>query len=294
MVLYSNTKRCYDNRQIYKKGVVVNMIKTDCHMHSNHSGDSDTPMEDLINRAIELNFDTICITEHQDSDFPYTHDDEGMFTLDIPSYYNEYIELKEKYSDRLEVLFGIELGLQPICAQSNLEIVKNHPFDFVIGSSHLCNGMDPYFPEFFQGKSEEEAYEEYFKSIIDNINVYKGFDSYGHLDYVVRYGPNKNTQYNYQKYSGILDEVLTTIIEAGKGIEINTSGLKYGLGQTHPCTDIIKRYKNLGGEVITVGSDAHATKHVGYQFDIARDILLEAGFEYYTVFKQRKPHYIKL
>ena len=271
------------------------MIKTDFHLHSYHSGDSDTPMEDSIKRAIELDYTHICFTEHNDFCYPYNHgEDSELFTLEPESYYKEYLELSDKYKSKIKVLFGVELGLQPICCDLNTEFVNKYPFDFIIGSSHLCKGQDPYFPEYFENISEETAYTEYFESIIENINCYKDFDIYGHIDYIVRYGPNKNSNYSYIKYKDVIDELLKTVINNNKGIEINTSGLKYGLGYTHPHKDIIKRYRELGGEIISVGSDAHVPEHIGYDFHVAKDILEEAGFKYYTIFEKRKPQYLKI
>ena len=112
--------------------------------------------------------------------------------------------------------------------------------------------------------------------------------------YVVRYGPTKNQNYSYQKHADIIDRILRTILESGKGIELNTSGFRSGLGQPNPCVDILKRYKELGGEIITVGSDAHKPEHVGADFDKACTILKDCGFQYYTIFEKRAPEFIRL
>lgn len=135
---------------------------------------------------------------------------------------------------------------------------------------------------------------EYFESILENIAAFDGFDVYGHIDYVVRYGPNKNANYSYQKYADIIDEILKALIIKGKGIEINTGGFKYGLGHPNPAEDIIKRYHELGGEIITIGADAHQPEHVAFDFEKVPSILKEAGFTHYTVFKNRKPEFIPI
>ena len=152
----------------------------------------------------------------------------------------------------------------------------------------------PYYPEFFEGRSEDEAHQEYFESILECVKETPYFDVYGHLDYVVRYGPTKNQNYSYQKHADIIDRILRTIVESGKGIELNTSGFRSGLGQPNPCVDILKRYKELGGEIITVGSDAHKPEHVGADFDKACTILKDCGFQYYTIFEKRAPEFIRL
>ena len=138
-------------------------IKADVHLHSHHSGDSTAPMEDIIKKGIELGLDTICFTEHNDFDYPDSPEGESgsIFLLNVDSYLYELIGLKEKYADQIQVLFGIELGLQPECMRQNAVLAKSHDFDFIIGSSHICHGKDPYYPYFFEGRTEEEAYREY-------------------------------------------------------------------------------------------------------------------------------------
>ena len=171
---------------------------------------------------------------------------------------------------------------------------ENHDFDFIIGSSHICNRKDPYYPEFFEGRSEDEAHQEYFESILENIAAFDEMDVYGHIDYVVRYGPNQNRQYSYGRYKEILDEILRTLIRKNVGIELNTGGYHYGLGEPNPCVNIIRRYRELGGEIITIGADAHTPDKIGYAFDKAADVLRECGFSYYAVFKNRRPVFHKL
>ena len=95
-------------------------------------------------------------------------------------------------------------------------------------------------------------------------------------------------------YYDYIDTALRMLIEKGKGIEINTASLKYGLKYPNPCPDILKRYRELGGEIITTGSDAHQTEYVAHRFDVIEDMLKGAGFGYYTVFERRKPVFIKL
>ena len=117
---------------------------------------------------------------------------------------------------------------------------------------------------------------------------------YGHIDYVVRYGPNQNRQYSYGRYKEILDEILRTLIRKNVGIELNTGGYHYGLGEPNPCVNIIRRYRELGGEIITIGADAHTPDKISYAFDKAADVLRECGFSYYAVFKNRRPVFHKL
>lgn len=280
--------------QIHNNSVTLPLC-ADFHMHSSHSGDSDTPMEEMILQGIRQGLQYMCFTEHNDFDFPDSEEGPGsQFLLNVDSYLYDLLKYKEKYADRINILFGVELGLQPSCLRQNAVLAKSYDFDFIIGSSHICNGRDPYYPAFYEGRSEEAAYREYFESILENIKKFSNFDVYGHLDYVVRYGPNRATYYSYDKYRDILEEILDSLIEMGKGIEINTGGLKSGMRDLHPCLEILKRYRQKGGEIITIGSDSHTATYLGGNFDRAYEALKECGFSYYTIFEKRVPEFKKL
>lgn len=267
------------------------MILSDYHIHTKFSGDCSTEPDILAATAIAKGLKTICITDHQD--FGYT-DDGVLYELDAMNYYNTMQEFSDKYRDKLDIRIGVETGLEPDKSTLLHDFVSSCDFDFVIGSSHLVNGVDPYYKEYFEGKTEKQALLEYFESILTNLNFCKDFDVYGHIDYVVRYAPNKDLNYSYQKYGDIIDEILKTLLSMGKGIEINTSGYRSGLSEPNPCTDIIRRYREFGGEIITIGSDAHFPEHIGYKFDSVSEILKRCGYKYYTIFKKRKTEFIKL
>lgn len=273
----------------------MSILTSDCHMHSHHSGDSTAPMEAMILRGIELGLKTMCFTEHNDFDYPDSPDGPGsIFLLNADSYLYELIQLKEKYASQIQILFGVELGLQPECVRKNAVFAKSYDFDFIIGSSHICHGKDPYYPAFFEGRPEEEAYREYFVSILENLKKFQNFDVYGHLDYVVRYGPTKDENYSYEKYNDVIDPILELLLEQEKGLEINTGGLRHNMRDFNPCMDALKRYRALGGELITVGSDAHKPEDLAIHFDRAGQVLKDCGFKYYCVYEKRVPHFIKL
>lgn len=270
-------------------------ISADYHMHSSFSGDSEAPMEEMIQKAVSLGLTHICFTEHMDLDFPATEaDPAGKFEVNVDSYLYELLRYRKKYDGQIRVNFGIELGLQPQLFREHALLIKQHEFDFVIGSSHICNRRDPYYPDFYEGRTEEEAYREYFQSEIDNIRKFSNFDVYGHLDYVVRYGPNKDREYTYEKYKDLLDQIVELLLEKEKGLEINTGGIKYNLRELHPLTAILKRYRSLGGEIVTIGSDAHTPEGIALGFDRAAEVLAECGFKYYTIFENRLPEFKKL
>ncbi len=266
-------------------------IIADCHLHSSYSEDSKTPMEDMILRALELGLKEMCFTEHMDIDFIRTEDEpEGYFEVDTDAYQKGLYSLREKYRDKIRINFGIELGMQTHISQRNADYVRSYPFDFVIASSHLCNRMDPYLKEqFFRGREEKDCYHEYFRYMAECIKGFDDFDIYGHLDYVLRYGPTRNTNFRYEEYQEDIDRVLKLLIEKGKGIEANTSGYPYGMGEPHPCRTILSRYKELGGEILTIGSDAHAPERIAGDFDQVRELLLDTGFTHYCIFHERRP-----
>lgn len=264
------------------------MIRADYHLHSSFSGDSTAPMEEMILKGIQLGLTHMCFTEHMDMDFPCSDpSEEGMFELNTDSYLYELAGLKEKYASQIQLLFGVELGVQPHLRRELSLYAKSYDFDFIIASSHLCNGKDPYYPSFYEGRSDEEAYREYFLSILDNLRGFTNFDVYGHLDYVVRYGKHKDADYCYDKYQDIFDRILETILEKEKGLEINTGAIGYGLKELNPCTELLRRYRKLGGEIITIGSDAHDPLAVARGFDRAAQILTDCGFRYYATFEKR-------
>ncbi|HWT74812.1 MAG TPA: histidinol-phosphatase HisJ family protein [Mobilitalea sp.] len=271
------------------------MIIADYHVHSSFSSDGKATMEQMLEQAIKLGLKKLCFTDHMDYDYPAVS--ENNFIFDPDKYMEKLSSLKEAYRDRIEILTGVELGLQPHLTDRLNKLMESYPFDFAIGSTHVVDHIDPYYPEFWEGKTRQEAVAEYFQSIIDNCKAFSGFNVYGHIDYIIRYAPSPNgvkMDYSYKDYADILDEALKAIISYGKGIEVNTAGLKYGLGYPHPKAEVLKRYRELGGELITIGSDAHRTEHLCYDFNVVPELLTSLGFKYYATFVQGKPVFEKL
>lgn len=270
-------------------------ILSDFHMHSSYSFDSEESMKNMIEASIQKGLKNICFTEHMDIGAPVTSEwPEHAWEVNVDSYLYNLLSLKDQYADRLEINFGLELGLQTSVFRENAITAKSHEFDFIIGSIHFVNGVDTYWPEYFEGRSVNAAVTEYFKAIRDNVRQFNNFDVLGHMDYVVRTIPGGESLYVPSDYTDLTDEILETLIEKEKGLEINTSQLKKGFSQANPCLDLLKRYRELGGEIITVGSDAHEAKHVASDFDKAEEILKAAGFKYYTVFAGRNASFEKL
>lgn len=263
----------------------------DTHIHTAFSGDCSTPAAIQIERCISMGMQEVCITDHHDYD---TGMKEEIFLLDFPAYLSRLHSLREEYKGRIRISIGVELGLQSHIRDYLDTLTHSLDVDYIIGSCHFIDRMDPYYPSFFEGRSERSAYERYFEVALRRIQDLDCFDSFGHLDYVVRYGPNKNRDYHYQDYKDVIDSILETLIRKGKALECNTGGFHYGLGHPNPCEEILCRYRELGGELLTVGSDAHTPEYVGFDFKRTKELLKACGFSHYTVYHQRKPQFLPL
>ncbi len=265
----------------------------DQHTHCEFSGDSTAPARDMVQAAIDAGLEGICFTDHHDIDYPSTPD-EDEFDINYDEYFPALKAVKEEFADRISVHIGVELGLQPHVGEKNAQFMQGKSFDFCIGSVHVIRGKDPYYGGFFDKLGEKEAFRAYFEDTIEGIRAFDGFDVLGHIGYLVRYAPNKRLNYHPSDYWDLIDIILKTLIEKGKGIECNTSGYRGGLDCTIPGEEVLKRYKDLGGEIITIGSDAHRPEDVAMRFDVVKPLLTRCGFTHYAVFTARKPEFFPL
>ena len=270
------------------------MLRSDFHMHSNFSGDSKAALGHMVHGAVAKGLNTICFTDHNDPFFPYREGEEGMFDLDTDRYLESLLQTAELYRDKIDIRHGVEIGIQTHIYKELSEYIRKYPFDFVIGSSHLCLGTDPYYHAFWEGRSLKDGLTVYLEDIHQNVHNFTDYDVYGHLDYIVRYAPGKNKYFRFSDYADILEDILKTIIDKGKGIEVNSAGFRQGLGAPNPCADILKLYRSLGGEILTTGSDAHKPEDIAADFVQTEALIQNCGFKYYTVFQNRKPEFIKI
>lgn len=258
----------------------------DNHVHTEFSMDCREHMEYVIKKAIEIGIKYLTITDHLEYE-------DNKFTLDCNKYIQSIYEYKEKYKKDINLLAGIEIGYENHIRKKIDNIVNKYPFDFVLCSTHSVDKNKIYKQGYFEGLNQYESYNKYYKSILNTIEEFSDFDIYGHLDYIIRYG-NYNTKVEYNDYKDIVDEILKKIINSGKGIEINTSGYRYKLDTTHPNMNILKRYKELGGQILTVGSDSHKVRDLCSGFDKAYEMLEHLGFKYVCLYEDRKPKFIKI
>ncbi len=259
----------------------------DCHMHTAFSGDCEYEARHMIAAAKAYGLNGVAITDHLDFDFP---EGECDFNLDFKTYSKALGELSEVYSTKdFDVIKGIEMGLQECCVEKNLSVLKEYEFDYVIGSVHVVDGMDPYEDAFWENRDEAEAVRRYYEAVLKNIKLFDGFDSLGHVDYIFRYAKKLPKEDTYKGYEGLLDEILLYLIKHDKALELNTGAIAKGLANPNPGPDILKRYKSLGGKLITIGADAHSPVNVGIGFDRVEEWLKESGFSSYFVYKNRQP-----
>jgi len=262
----------------------------DQHVHTNHSPDAqkDATMEAYIAKAKTMGKAGVIFTDHYDTDTPV-----ALFET-LPDY-DAYTEKIKRLDEKdFFVRMGVEIGYQAGLEAKLSAFLNRHPFDFVICSLHLGDGLDFYNGDFFKGKTQKEAYRRYFELVLDSVRRYDNYDVYGHLDYINRYGGYTDKRLDYENYKDLIDPILRTLVEKGKGLEINTSGLRYGLGASHPGLAILKRFKALGGTIITIGSDAHRCEDFYAGFNEAKRLIREAGFDRVAVFKNRKPTFVRL
>ena len=262
----------------------------DSHVHSSFSPDSQALMKETIDKSIEKGLKSVCFTDHYDLDYDGKNND---LTFNIEEYFRTIASLKDSYQGLIDVRTGIELGLQPHLSHRYYDLFKDVPFDFILASVHSVDREDFYTGNFFAERTQQEAYEDYFSDMKASIIAYDHFQVFGHIDVIKRYG-NYSTILPYETYQETLREVLTQLIERGKGIELNTSGLRYGLEDFHPSSDILKDYKELGGEIITLGSDSHVIDGTGAYFLEALESLEYLGFKYYASYLAQEPTFHKI
>lgn len=262
-------------------------MRADYHMHTSFSIDSSAEMEKMILSAINLSLNEICFTEHIDEVPSHREND-----CDHMAYSIELSRLKEKYKNDITIKMGMEFGMQTGTIPAFKEIFSKYDFDFIILSCHQVDNLEFWDQSYQKGKTEEEFVIGYYNEILEIIKKYDDYSILGHLDVINRY--DNYGIYPFEKLKPILTEILSIVIKQGKGIEINTSSFRYKLKDTTPSNNILKLYKNLGGNIITLGSDAHKEEDIAYKFDDIIELLKDIGFDYFCTFDKMKPIFHKI
>lgn len=261
----------------------------DYHTHTSFSDDCESPMKSMIEQACKLNIKELAITDHFDPDYP---DKNFPFIINFEKYHQALLEAEETYKNKIRIVKGLEIGLQvgaPL--KKGDTAAKAFAYDFILGSFHCADGHDLYGGEFFQDKTPLQAYLTFYEEVYNCLCTYQEYDILGHINIIDRYAPEIPLS---STYDDLVDIILRRIIDDGKGLEFNTSSFRYQMGdRTIPTNKILQRYRDLGGEIITMGSDAHQPDQIAYAFPFAKEVLQATGFRYFTTFDQRKPDFIK-
>lgn len=255
----------------------------DFHMHSTVSFDAKDTAKDMVAAAEAKGLKEICFTDHID----YTPEMDMVFDTQV--YREAYGELS---SEKVLIRRGMEYGLEPGNQKQFKEDLNRFPFDFVIGSVHLVDGLDVYLEPYWQGKTYEQAIRLFLENTLACVENHDDYDVLGHLTFIAKARANpKRTLIAYEEHKSLFDEILRQLVRHEKGMEVNTSGIDL-CGGTLPTLDFVKRFHELGGRIVTVGSDAHNCARVGqYSFEMVK--ALKEIFGYVCTFEGRKPIFHK-
>lgn len=266
-------------------------IPCDLHTHSSLSFDADDAPEEMIKRAIALGMDFYALTDHVEVN-KFT-DPEYNCDKTVSGAAAALPALREKYADRIGFIYGVELG-QPLHDLALTEkILAENDYDYIIGSCHMIRGYDDFYFLDYAKNDPVFLLDVYFEELLE-MAEWNGFDILAHLTYPLRYITERDgVSVDMTRYDDVIDEIFRTIIANGKGIEINSSGVKKS-GIMHPGIRYIKRYRELGGTVLSIGSDAHCTENLGGGIPEAARAAKEAGFDEITCFRKRKQHRVKI
>lgn len=258
---------------------------SDCHNHSSCSPDGQHAPQAMIDRAAGLGLYAYTMTDH----------------CECNAYEEQYRERAAAAWDEMEKLAvpegliflrGIELGQATQNPGGAREVLATYPYDFVIGSLHNLKGRKDFYYIDCQSKSQEEVaglLEDYWDEVLEMIDM-GGFDTLGHLTYPIRYiQGEQGVQVDMERHYGRIDEIFRRLIENDIALEVNTSGLYGTLGETMPGPGLLRRYRELGGRLLTFGSDAHCTENLGKGIDAAMEQARDAGFTEFTIYRQRRP-----
>ena len=268
----------------------------DYHVHTEFSDDSRYPMEDVIRDAVKMGMDEICITDHVDygvkvdwdcgQEIQYRKGD-PLANVDYPRYMEKIRALKEEYQGKITIRTGMEFGVQMHTIPEFEALFARYPFDFIILSIHQVEDKEFWTQDFQRGRTQKEYNERYYQEMLDVVKAYKNYSVLGHLDLIKRY--DGAGIYPFENVKPMIEEILKIVIVDGKGIELNTSFHRYGLSDSMPSREILKLYRELGGEIITIGSDSHKPEHLGAYIDEGHEILKSLGYKQFCTFENMKP-----
>ena len=259
----------------------------DFHMHSRVSFDGHDTGEALARAALKNGLKEICFTDHLDYEQGLEPD---AMAFDTAVYNDAYDHLEVP---GLIIRRGMEFGLKPYNVQLLKADLQRRHFDFVLGSVHHVDELDIYFEPYWRGKTVEQAVQQFLEETLKCVQHHDDYDVLGHLSYICKARAHPDPKPLYLKdHREIVDEILKILVQKGKGMEINTSGVDR-CGDFLPREEFFRRFKELGGEIVTIGSDAHNTQRVGQYAGQACEMMKDL-FGYVCTFEGRKPIFHKL
>lgn len=271
-------------------------MKTDLHVHTEFSDDSTYEMEQVVKDAIAMGLDEICFTDHVDYGVKNDWDSgkeviyrggEPLANVDYPRYVEQIGKMQKLYGDRIGIKLGMEFGVQMHTIPQFEALFNRYPFDFIILSVHQVEDKEFWTQDFQRGHTQKEYNERYYEELLNLVNHFQDYSVLGHMDLIVRY--DKIGVYPFSKVEPYVREILKKVIRDGKGIEVNTSSHRYGLKDATPSRKILQLYYQLGGRIITLGSDSHKPEHLGTYMKEARALLKSIGFEEFCTYERMNP-----
>ena len=278
----------------------------DYHVHCEFSDDSDYPMADVCRDAVGMGIEELCFTDHVDygikpdveefeAGTPTRYEDgKPILNVDYPRYLEKIDSLRTDYAGRLTIKAGLELGTQRHTVEKNHALVERYrdKLDFIICSIHEVGDKEFWTGEFQEGRSQDEYNMAYYEEMLAVVETFHDYCVLGHLDLIKRYDPAGI--YPFEKTRDITAAILERVIADGKGIELNTSSFRYGLPDLQPCTEVLKLYLDLGGKVLTLGSDSHKPEHLGAHIPECRDRLRAMGYTRFCTYTHFEPKFHEL
>lgn len=265
----------------------------DSHTHSDNSSDAHHSVTFMCEKAVEQNISGICVTDH--CEMRDYHKD--RYDLRITQSVFEVNKAQNVFAGRIAVMSGIELSDVLYDEALTAEVLGKFHYDMVLVSQHnTVEGQDVYYIDFKEWSMDDidRLMRHYYEYIL-RVAKWNQYDTLAHLTYPLRYiAGNHKIAVDEKRYDDLVEEILKLVAQNGRAIEINTSGLRQALGDTMPPFRYVKRFRELGGEFITLGSDSHSADTLGEGVDVAMQMLLDAKFDYFTFFKRRQPLQFKI
>jgi len=260
----------------------------DYHVHSTYSGDGKASVEQMCERAVELHITEIAFTEHLD----HNPVDVSYGNFDVDSFCAQIDGARARFDGRLRILKGVEFG-EPHLYQRQLEELRaDNLFDFIMGAVHWV-GDTIVAIDAFSRLDVGELYRLYFDEVLKAVES-GGFDVLAHFDLVKRYGVKYAGPFRLEPFREQIASILAAMIEREIALEVNTSGLRQPCREPFPSFEILELYRQLGGDLITIGSDAHRIEQMGFGLHEGVEMIRAAGYNSVAVYHGGQPQLVAI